>query len=97
MDESAVRRSMTRITHEIIEKNCGTADLCVLGIRRRGVPLATLLQKNLSQFEGADVPLGTVDISLYRDDLTELCDFLKPGKAIFHLKSPERNSSLWMM
>ena len=81
MDESAVRRSMTRITHEIIEKNSGTADICLLGIRRRGVPLATLLQKNLSQFEGADVPLGTVDISLYRDDLTELSDIPETGKS----------------
>ena len=74
MDEAAVRRSMTRITHEIIEKNSGTADLCLLGIQRRGVSLARMLQENLQRFEGVDVPLGSVDISLYRDDLTEISD-----------------------
>ena len=81
MDEAAVRRSMTRITHEIIEKNSGTADLCLLGIQRRGVSLARMLQENLRRFEGAEVPLGSVDISLYRDDLTELGDMPKTGKS----------------
>ena len=79
MDEAAVRRSMTRITHEIIEKNKGTEDLCLLGIRRRGIPLARMLQENLRKFEGASVPLGSVDISLYRDDLTELSDLPETG------------------
>lgn len=72
MDEAAIRRSMTRITHEIIEKNNGIEGLCLLGIRRRGVPLAAMLQANLFRFEGVQVPLGSIDISLYRDDLTEL-------------------------
>lgn len=81
MDEAAVRRSMTRITHEIIEKNKGTENLCLLGIRRRGVPLAAMLQENLKRFEGADVPVGSVDISLYRDDLTELNDLPKTGQS----------------
>jgi pyrimidine operon attenuation protein/uracil phosphoribosyltransferase len=79
MDESAVRRSMTRITHEIIEKNNGTEDLCLLGIRRRGVPLAAMLQENLKLFEGKTIPLGSVDISLYRDDLSELSDTAQTG------------------
>ena len=74
MDESAIRRSMTRITHEIIEKNNGTDDLCLLGIRRRGVSLAAMLRDNLKKFEGKDVPFGSVDISLYRDDLTDVND-----------------------
>ena len=72
MDEAAVRRSMTRITHEIIEKNSGVSDLVLLGIRRRGMPLAAMLQENISRFENLDVPIGSIDISLYRDDLTEL-------------------------
>ncbi|MBR2822713.1 MAG: bifunctional pyr operon transcriptional regulator/uracil phosphoribosyltransferase PyrR [Clostridia bacterium] len=71
MDETAVYRSLTRITHEIIEKNRGAADLCLLGIRRRGITLARILKENLKKFAEADVPLGSIDISLYRDDLTE--------------------------
>ena len=81
MDESAVHRSLTRITHEIIEKNNGTRDLCLLGIRRRGISLARILQENLKKFGNADVPLGSVDISLYRDDLTELGDLPETGKS----------------
>ena len=79
MDEDAVRRSMTRITHEIIEKNSGTADLVLLGIHRRGMPLAAMLQENIRRFEDRDVPIGSIDISLYRDDLTELSDTPEEG------------------
>ena len=74
MDEAAVRRSMTRITHEIIEKNSGTADLILLGIHRRGMPLAAMLKDNIRRFEDRDVPIGSIDISLYRDDLTEISE-----------------------
>ncbi len=81
MDEAAVRRSMTRITHEIIEKNSGPEDLCLVGIRRRGVSLAAMLQDNLRRFGGVEVPLGSVDISLYRDDLTELNDQPREGES----------------
>ncbi len=84
MDEAAIRRSMTRITHEIIEKNNGTEDLCLLGIRRRGVPLAAMLQENLKLFEGKTIPLGSVDISLYRDDLSELSDTAQTGTSEIH-------------
>ena len=81
MDEAAVLRSMTRITHEIIEKNCGTRDIVLLGIHRRGMPLAAILQKNIMRFEGVEVPLGSIDISLYRDDLTELSDLPETGSS----------------
>ena len=80
MDEAAVRRSMTRITHEIIEKNSGTADLILLGIHRRGMTLAAMLRNNIIQFEGKEVPLGCIDISLYRDDLPELSTLPETGK-----------------
>ena len=70
MDESAVLRSMKRITHEIIEKNNGASDIILLGIHRRGMPLAAMLKENIRNFEGTDVPLGSIDISLYRDDLS---------------------------
>ena len=81
MDESAVRRSMTRITHEIIEKNNGVSDLVLLGIYRRGMPLAGMLQENIARFEGREVPVGMIDISLYRDDLTELSAPLPEGRS----------------
>ena len=71
MDEAAVRRSIARITHEIIEKNKGVDNLVLVGIKRRGIPLANMLKTNISLFEGVDVPTGYIDITLYRDDLTE--------------------------
>ena len=79
MDEAAVLRSMKRITHEIIEKNNGTADIILLGIHRRGMPLAAILRDNIRSFEGTEIPLGSIDISLYRDDLTEVSDRPETG------------------
>lgn len=81
MDEAAVRRSMTRITHEIIEKNNGPEDICLVGVRRRGISLAAMLRDNLRRFGGVEAPLGSVDISLYRDDLTELNDQPREGES----------------
>ena len=72
MDESAMMRSLARITHEIIEKNRGCENVMLVGVRRRGVPLAEILAENIKKFEGVAVPVGTVDVSLYRDDLTEI-------------------------
>ena len=71
MDEAAVNRSVARITHEIIEKNRGAEKICLLGVKRRGIPLAKRLHDNILKFEGIDVPLGHIDITLYRDDLKE--------------------------
>lgn len=71
MDEAAVRRSMARITHEIIEKNRGADGICLLGIKRRGIPLAKMLGENIKKFEGVDVPIGHIDITHYRDDRAE--------------------------
>lgn len=71
MDESAVRRTLTRMTHEIIEKNKGTENLYLVGIKRRGVPLSHILAENIKKFEKCDVPVGYIDITLYRDDLSE--------------------------
>ena len=82
MDEDAVRRSLTRITHEIIEKNNGASDIILLGIHRRGMPLAAMLKENIRNFEGTDVPLGSIDISLYRDDLTQLSDLPETGNTV---------------
>ena len=64
-----IRRALTRIAHEIAERNEGVRELVLVGIRRRGVPLAERLAATLADLEGARVPVGTLDITLYRDDL----------------------------
>ncbi len=70
MDAKAMDRALTRIAHEIIERNKGTEGLVLLGIKRRGVPLALRLQKAISRIEGSTPPVDTLDITLYRDDLS---------------------------
>ncbi|MDI7250272.1 MAG: phosphoribosyltransferase family protein, partial [Bacillota bacterium] len=70
MDEEAMRRAITRIAHEILEKNKGIEGLVLVGIRRRGVPLAERLAAQIEAIEGRRVPVGSLDITLYRDDLT---------------------------
>ncbi|MDN5325591.1 MAG: pyrimidine operon attenuation protein / uracil phosphoribosyltransferase [Moorella sp. (in: firmicutes)] len=72
MDADKLRRTLTRIAHEILERNRGTENLVLIGIRRRGVPLAERLQKLIREIEGVELPLGILDITLYRDDLTTL-------------------------
>lgn len=64
-------RALKRMAHQIIEKNEGCEDLVLLGIRRRGVPLAKELAQFIKEIEGADVPVGELDITHHRDDLTE--------------------------
>ncbi len=72
MDEMDMKRALTRITHEIIEKNKGVENVAVIGIRRRGGPLAYRLAENIEAIEGLKVPVGILDITLYRDDLTTM-------------------------
>ncbi|WP_434511537.1 bifunctional pyr operon transcriptional regulator/uracil phosphoribosyltransferase PyrR [Desulfitobacterium sp. AusDCA] len=72
MDADGIRRAITRIAHEIVEKNKGTDHVVLIGIRRRGVPLAERIQKQIEEFEGVKLPLGILDITLYRDDLTTI-------------------------
>ncbi|WP_216319701.1 bifunctional pyr operon transcriptional regulator/uracil phosphoribosyltransferase PyrR [Deinococcus aestuarii] len=67
-----VRRALTRIAHEIVERNRGAENLALIGIHTRGIPLADRLAAKLSELEGVDVPTGRLDITLYRDDLTEI-------------------------
>ena len=69
MDEEAVRRALARITHEIVERNRGAENLVLLGIRRRGVPLARMLSDNIARFEGVTVPVAELDVTLTRDDI----------------------------
>jgi pyrimidine operon attenuation protein/uracil phosphoribosyltransferase len=70
MDQDAVRRAIMRIAHEIIEKNKGIENLAVIGIRTRGVYLAERVNECIKQIEGKTLPMGILDITLYRDDLT---------------------------
>lgn len=74
MDESAIKRSLTRIAHEIIERNHGTENIVVIGIRSRGVPLAKTIAENIRNIENTSIPVGELDINLYRDDLTQAHD-----------------------
>lgn len=72
MDEKAIIRATTRIAHEIIEKNKGVEDLVLVGVKTRGIPFAKRLAKKIFEIEGKEVPVLTLDITLYRDDLTEI-------------------------
>ena len=72
MDEKAIGRAITRISHEIIERNKGIEDVVLVGIKTRGVPIADRIGKKIQQIEGASVNTGEVDITLYRDDLKEI-------------------------
>ena len=70
VDADGLRRIVTRIAHEIVERNKGVDDLVLVGIRRRGVPIATRLAQKIREFEGRMPAIGSLDITLYRDDLT---------------------------
>ncbi|CCY04686.1 bifunctional protein PyrR [Faecalibacterium sp. CAG:1138] len=74
MNEEAVYRALRRISHEIVERCGGVNNLVLVGIKSRGIPLAEKLKQLIFAFESVDVPLGQLDISLYRDDLTEIAD-----------------------
>ena len=71
-DEKAIGRAITRISHEIIERNKGIEDVVLVGIKTRGVPIADRIGKKIQQIEGASVNTGEVDITLYRDDLKKI-------------------------
>lgn len=69
LDAAGLRRALTRIAHEILERNGGSEDLILVGMRSRGVPLAHRLSSLIGQFEGASLPVGELDITMFRDDL----------------------------
>ena len=69
MDADRIARTLTRIAHEIVERNKGVDHLALVGIRTRGVPIARRLARTLKEITGDDVPTGALDITLYRDDL----------------------------
>ena len=71
LDEQAIRRALTRIAHEMIERNKGVSDCIIVGIKTRGIFLANRLAKRIEQIEGKSVDVGELDITLYRDDLSK--------------------------
>lgn len=77
MDEKALDRAMTRIAHEILERNKGVEDLVMIGIKTRGITLAKRLCEKIKNIEGKEIPLGSLDITSYRDDIRELEDIPK--------------------
>src|SRR5713101_3211752 len=72
MSAPEVDRTLQRLAHEIVEKSGGTKHLALIGIRRRGVPLANRIAHAMRGIDGVDVPVGTLDITLYRDDLSKI-------------------------
>ena len=72
MNSDDMRRALRRIAHEIVEKNSGIADVMIVGIRTRGVPIANIIAENITSIEGKRPLTGVLDITLYRDDLKEL-------------------------
>jgi len=74
MDESGIMRAVTRIAHEIIEKNKGVDNVYLIGIQRRGVPLAKMIAAKIREVENKEVPVGILDITFYRDDLSMLSE-----------------------
>ncbi len=84
LNEEEIHRAIVRIAHEILERNRGTRDLVLVGIRTRGIFLAERLRKQIQTIEHTDVPLGILDITLYRDDLGEI----GPHPAVRETKIP---------
>lgn len=88
MDENQMNRALSRIAHEIIERNKGVERVALVGIRRRGVPLAHRLAAKLKELEGVEIPVGILDITLYRDDLSELSSVPKVHRSDVPFRLP---------
>ena len=82
-----ISRTLNRLAHEIVEKSGGTQDLALIGVRRRGVPLSERLAKTVKDFSGVEIPVGTIDITLYRDDLStaDIRPVVTPGAVGFDI------------
>ena len=83
LDAGDIQRALTRISHEILERNKGARDLVLLGIPSRGVPLATRIAERIASVEGYTVPVGSLDVTMYRDDLR-----MKPARALLPTEIP---------
>ena len=74
LDEAGLNRALMRIAHEILERNRGAGNLRLVGVRRRGGPIAARIAENILRIEAVDVPVGSIDIAFYRDDLSRLAE-----------------------
>jgi pyrimidine operon attenuation protein/uracil phosphoribosyltransferase len=83
LDENDITRALTRITHEILERNRGSADVLLLGIPTRGVHLAQRVARRMGEVEGREIDAGALDVTMYRDDLR-----LKPARSLEHTDIP---------
>jgi len=83
LEEADIARALTRVAHEILERNKGADGLVLLGIPSRGVPLATRLAARIAEVEGRAIPVGSLDVTMYRDDLR-----LRPARALEHTDVP---------
>jgi pyrimidine operon attenuation protein/uracil phosphoribosyltransferase len=84
LDDGEIGRALTRITHEILERNHGSTEVVLLGIPKRGVPLARRIARRMSEVEGRAITSGALDVTMYRDDLR-----LKPARALEHTETPD--------
>jgi pyrimidine operon attenuation protein/uracil phosphoribosyltransferase len=84
LDPGDISRALSRISHEILERNKGATDVVLLGIPSRGVPLARRVAERMSAVEGAEVPVGSLDVTMYRDDLR-----LKPARTLLPTEIPD--------
>ncbi|NLY82610.1 MAG: bifunctional pyr operon transcriptional regulator/uracil phosphoribosyltransferase PyrR [Clostridiales bacterium] len=91
MNEKDIDRALRRISHQIIERNNGGEDLILLGIKTRGLPLAEIIARNLKAIEGIEVPVGALDITLYRDDLSEISDLPLVRKTSLPFEITDKN------
>jgi pyrimidine operon attenuation protein/uracil phosphoribosyltransferase len=85
LEANDIRRALTRIAHEIIERNKGARDIVLFGVPTRGVPLARRLAARIAEVEGFEIPVGSLDITMYRDDLR-----LRPARSLEHTDLPAR-------
>ena len=92
MDTDGIDRSLTRIAYEILERNKGTEELCLVGIRTGGVYLAERLKQKIRRLEGIDIPFGILDITLYRDDLRH-----SDKKPIFSKKKLQHRNKMFLI
>ncbi len=83
LEPDEIRRALTRIAHEILERTSGAEDVVLLGIPTRGVPLAYRLAARMEQVEGRPIPAGSLDVTMYRDDLR-----MRPARALGHTQIP---------
>ena len=91
LDEAAMNRALMRISHEIAEKNRGVDNLVLVGILRRGEPIARRIRANIARIEGVELPCGSLDVAYYRDDLSTLAENPEVGQAALPFDVTDRD------